>query len=108
MSNKENDCIFCKIIKGEIPCTKVYEDNDVLAFLDIKPVNPGHTLVIPKKHCENLLDCADKELNSVMKVVRELSNKIIKDGAGGVKVVCNNGQPAGQIVFHLHVHIIPF
>ena len=102
------NCLFCKIINGEIPCTKVYEDNTVLAFLDIKPVNPGHTLVIPKKHCENLLDCKEQQMNAVMQVVQKLSNERISEGAAGVKIVCNNGSASGQIIFHLHFHVIPF
>ena len=101
-------CIFCKIITGEIPCTKVYEDDDVLAFLDAKPINPGHTLVVPKRHCENLLDCGEKELNAVMRAVQKISREKVKNGAAGVKVVCNNGKAAGQIIFHLHFHVIPF
>lgn len=102
------DCIFCKIIKGEITCAKVYEDEKVLAFLDISPVNYGHTLVIPKEHFTNIFDLPEDLLGETMKVVKKLSS-VIKDAlrADGINLGMNNGQAAGQIVMHAHIHIIP-
>ncbi len=103
----KTDCIFCKIIKGELPSTKVYEDEDVLAFLDIKPVNPGHTLVIPKKHFKNVHDMPDEMFAKVAVASKKISDAILKLGAKGVNIGMNNGEAAGQIVFHAHVHVMP-
>lgn len=100
-------CIFCKIIKGEVPSTKVYEDNDVVAFLDIKPVNPGHTLVIPKKHYESIHDMPDELVGKVAIAAKKIADAILKIGAKGINIGMNNGTHAGQIVFHAHVHVIP-
>jgi histidine triad (HIT) family protein len=103
-----NDCIFCKIVKGEIPCSKIYEDSNVLAFLDIKPINPGHTLVIPKKHFINVFDSAEEDWSSVMKAVRTVSFAVKKAvDADGLNIMSNNGINAGQVVMHAHTHIIP-
>ncbi len=101
------DCIFCKIIKGEIPSTKVYEDADVFAFLDIKPVNPGHTLIIPKKHFENIHETPDDVLAKVVIVAKKIADAIVKIGAKGVNIGMNNGAIAGQSVFHAHIHVMP-
>jgi histidine triad (HIT) family protein len=101
-------CIFCKIIKGEIPSSKVYEDEKVFAFLDIGPVNKGHTLVIPKEHHETIVDVPDDLLKDVIVVVKKLS-KTVKNGVGadGFSVLTNNYEAAGQVVPHAHFHIIP-
>jgi histidine triad (HIT) family protein len=102
------DCIFCKIVAGEIPAEKVYEDADTLAFLDITPVNPGHVLVIPKKHYKNILDIPEAEWLRVMQTVHRLAPKIKEAvGADGVNITTNNEPAAHQIVMHSHVHIIP-
>ena len=103
-----NDCIFCKIVKKEIPCNKIYEDNDVLVFLDIAPVNAGHALVIPKKHFVNIYETPEDILIEMMKAVKKISHAI-KDGlsADGINVTMNNDPAAGQVVFHSHIHIIP-
>ncbi|MBI2232885.1 MAG: HIT family protein [Candidatus Aenigmarchaeota archaeon] len=102
------DCLFCKIIRGEIPSRKVYEDKDSVAFLDINPANPGHTLVMPKKHAENIFDADDEMLGRVIVAAKAISKKI-KDSlnADGINVIQNNGRHAGQIVNHIHFHIIP-
>ncbi len=100
-------CVFCKIVNGEIPSTKIYEDENVLAFLDIKPVNPGHTLVIPKKHYENIHDMPDEMVARVAVTAKKIADAIIKTGARGVNIGMNNGVHAGQIVFHAHVHVMP-
>ena len=101
-------CIFCKIIKGKIPCTKIYEDKNVLAFLDISPVNKGHALVMPKKHFDTLMDVPDDLLCEAMKIVKKLSKAVMKAvKADGINISINNYKAAGQLVPHLHVHIIP-
>lgn len=103
-----NDCIFCKIIRGEVPCTKVYEDENVLAFLDIGPINKGHTLVIPKEHYTNILDIDEKALDEVSHVVRRLAPIVKKVmNADGINIMSSNGKAAGQSVMHSHIHIIP-
>ncbi|MBI5401042.1 MAG: HIT domain-containing protein [Candidatus Yonathbacteria bacterium] len=102
------DCLFCKIIAGEITSTKVYEDDIALAFLDIHPVNIGHTLVIPKAHHTNLYDTPDATIAHMITVVKKLSIAVKSAlSADGVNVEINNDPVAGQIIFHAHIHIIP-
>ncbi|MBI4918452.1 HIT family protein [archaeon] len=102
-----DNCIFCKIIKGEIPCEKIYEDEYTLAFLDIMPVNEGHTLVIPKKHSEQLILNHDGDLHHVMDTIRKVVPIILKAvKADGWNLGVNNGKAAGQAVFHTHFHLI--
>lgn len=102
------NCIFCKIINGEIPAKKLYEDDKVLAFMDASPQSKGHTLVVPKKHYENIYDIPDEELMEVIKKVKEIST-FLKDRLefDGLNIKQNNGECAGQTVFHIHFHIIP-
>ena len=102
------DCIFCKILKGEIPCSKVYENNKVLAFLDIGPVHKGHTLVIPKEHYETILDIPEDLLKEVIAVTKKVS-KAVKQGveADGISIGQSNFKAGGQVVPHLHFHIMP-
>ena len=103
-----NDCLFCKIVSKEIPCEKIYEDKDFLAFLDINPVNQGHTLVIPKKHSRTILEMSDKDTKEIMIVVRKIANKIKKSlKTDGINIMINSESAAGQIIFHTHIHIIP-
>lgn len=103
-----SDCIFCKIVNGEIPSKKIYEDENIFAFLDIQPKSAGHTLVIPKKHFENIYDIPENTLCEVMKVVKILSKRINERlSPNGIYVRQNNGESVGQSVFHYHVHIIP-
>lgn len=104
----ENECMFCKIAKGEMPAKKVYEDADTVAFLDINPANPGHTLVMPKKHAENIFDVGEEELKKTMNVVKDIATKLKENmSAAGVNVLQNNGRHAGQLVSHIHFHVIP-
>ena len=104
----EGETIFSKIIRHEIPAEIVYEDEDVLAFLDISPNNPGHTLVIPKTPTRNLFTIDAESWAKVMEAVRLLAPKIKEAvGADGINIMMNNEHVAGQIVFHAHVHIIP-
>lgn len=100
--------IFEKIVDGEIPCTKVYEDSNFLAFLDISPASVGHTLVVPKKHCRNIFDMPDEIAGEYLKVVAKLSRAIKKAlNPAGLSISMNNEPAAGQIVFHAHIHLIP-
>jgi len=102
------DCIFCKIIRGEIPSHQVYEDDKVLAFLDITPVNPGHTLVIPKAHYENLLDLPEEGAKNLIVAVKKIAGAVVAaTGAEGFNLGLNNGAVAGQMVGHVHFHIMP-
>ncbi|MBW2990958.1 HIT family protein [Candidatus Woesearchaeota archaeon] len=101
-------CIFCKIVKGEIPSNKIYEDNEFLAFLDIAPVNPGHALVIPKLHCKNLLDFPKAEETDLLEFIKKVAKAVVKaTKAEGFNLGMNNGRVAGQLVDHAHFHIIP-
>lgn len=106
--NAEKDCIFCKIVAGEIPAHKVYEDEKTYAFLDRTPINQGHTLVIPKKHAADVFEIEESEWQAVMKTARVVAHALEKAlGAEGVNVDTNNRAAAGQVVFHSHVHVIP-
>jgi histidine triad (HIT) family protein len=101
-------CIFCDIIDGKIPSSKVYEDDDVLAILDVSQVTYGHTLVMPKKHIENILEADENTIVKCSKVISSLSKQIIHNtGAVGCNILNNCGEVAGQTVHHLHFHIIP-
>ncbi len=100
--------IFCKIINGEIPSAKIYEDDDVLAILDLSQATKGHTLVLSKKHFANLLEIEDYEYLKVMATVKELAKAIVKTfKADGVNIINNCNEAAGQTIMHFHVHIIP-
>jgi len=102
------NCIFCKIVRGDIPAFKVYEDDHVLAFLDIAPVNPGHVLIIPKLHSANLDDVDDLMLAYLMRAVKQIGQAMKKSlGTAGYNVIINNGTVAGQLVDHCHIHLIP-
>lgn len=100
--------IFEKIIAGEIPSNKVYEDETTFAFLDAEPINPGHTLVVPKQPYRDIYEISKEDFGAVMETVRKLS-PVIKEavGADGINIGINNDAAAGQEVFHLHVHIMP-
>ena len=105
---EHKDCIFCKIVRGEIPSHKVYEDDDVLAFLDISQVTKGHTLVISKKHYDNFLSTPKEDMHKVMDVAQRIGQvQIMRLGAKGVNILTNVNKEAGQSVYHFHVHVIP-
>jgi len=102
------DCIFCKIIAGEIPCARVYEDERILAFLDIGPIARGHTLVVPKGHFPTLLELPESEGEALLRALRLVAGAVMKETrASGFNCIQNNFAPAGQTVFHSHWHIIP-
>ena len=103
-----DDCLFCKIIKGEIPSSKVYEDDDVIAFLDISQATKGHTLVVPKKHYDNFLTTPKEVMHKVMDVAQRIGQaQIMMLGAKGVNILSNVNKEAGQTIMHFHVHVIP-
>ena len=102
------DCIFCKIIKGEIPSSKVYEDEEILAFKDINPAAPIHILVIPKKHVKSLLELEDEDyelVGKIQKVINKLAHQLNIEEEG-YRVIVNCGKDAGQEVMHLHFHLL--
>ena len=102
------DCIFCKIINKEIPGKIVYEDDVCLAFLDLSQTTLGHTLVIPKKHYDSILECDKDTLGHVMNVAKDIANSYeLKLNAKGFNILTNVHEVAGQTVHHFHVHIIP-
>ncbi len=102
------DCIFCKIIAGEIPSSKVYEDEQVLAFLDISQVTPGHTLVVPKEHFRNMLEMDREAASQLFACIPTIARKVMKaTDAKGMNIINNNEEIAGQTVFHTHVHLAP-
>ncbi|MBN1326207.1 HIT family protein [Candidatus Falkowbacteria bacterium] len=102
------DCLFCQIISGEIPATKVYEDDKILAILDIHPVNPGHTLVMPKKHFTHLLETDEETATAMILATKKIALGVINGlNLDAFNLELNNGRIAGQIVPHLHWHIVP-
>lgn len=104
----KNDCVFCAIAAGEIPCFKVYEDDLVLAYLDINPFAEGHTLVIPKAHTTGLLDTPAETLKEVVVRVQKIAAHIKATlPCDGFNILQNNGAAAGQTVPHVHFHIVP-
>ena len=102
------DCIFCKIIKGDIPSYKLYEDNDIFVFLDINPVSKGHLLVIPKEHYENIFETPTEVLGKINQICKKMA-LICKErlDATGVNVLNASGKDAQQTVFHIHYHVVP-
>ena len=105
---KDTSCIFCKIANGTIPSYKVYEDNDVIAFLDVNPASRCHTLVVTKEHFSNMTTCPKAILDKVFEVAQTIAQaQIAQLGATGVNVLTNCGESAGQSVPHFHIHIIP-
>ena len=103
-----SDCLFCKIVEGEIPSSKVYEDDDILAFKDINPARPVHVLVIPKKHIAGLGDASAEDALLLGKLLVAARRVAEETGVAqsGFRTVINHGQHAGQSVFHVHVHVI--
>jgi histidine triad (HIT) family protein len=102
------DCLFCKIAHKEIPSEVIYEDDHVLAFLDVHPLTTGHTLIIPKIHSENLLDLPDEEIGPVFKAVKIVTGLLQeKLSPKGFTIGINHGRISGQTIDHLHIHVIP-
>lgn len=109
MENLVDDCLFCKIIKGDVPSYTVFENDDVKAFLDISQVNPGHVLMIPKKHIVNLFDYTNEDAKKYLQYIPEIAKAIKKafPNVTGMNITTNNGEVAGQVVMHSHIHFIP-
>lgn len=104
----EKDCQFCKIVRGELPSSRIYEDTETIAFLDINPQNAGHTLVVPKKHYEYIYDVPDEEVAHLFKVAKRVACAVKRGvNAGGISITQHNEIGAGQDVFHVHVHVMP-
>ncbi|HUT35691.1 MAG TPA: HIT family protein [Planctomycetota bacterium] len=102
------NCIFCKILAGQIPSERVYEDEQAVAFLDINPVAPGHTLLVPRAHHANLLETPHEVLSALLAAAPRVARAVMEaTGAEGFNFVQFNGACSGQVVFHLHFHIIP-
>jgi histidine triad (HIT) family protein len=103
-----DDCIFCKIINGDIPCTKVYETDRVLAFADINPIADGHTLVIPKAHAENIWEISEEDLSAIHLAAKRVANGMrVALNPNGVAALQLNGGGVGQVVMHYHLHLVP-
>lgn len=103
------DCVFCRIVRGEASASVVYENEGVLAFLDIRPINEGHTLVIPKRHYAHIWELPEAEVARVFITARRIAGALREAlGAAGIRIVQLNDRAAGQEVFHLHVHVIPY
>jgi len=104
----DTHCIFCKILRGEIPAEKIYEDSTTMAFLDIKPINPGHILVIPKEHYVNAYDIPSNIFAHMAETAQKMALAQKKSlEVENVNIYMNNGEHAGQVVFHAHIHVIP-
>lgn len=105
---QKTDCLFCKIVAGDIPCYKIWENDHFLAFLDIKPINLGHTLIVPKNHADDLFDLSAENLTGLGGAVQTVA-QMVKTGteADGINIGMNNGPAAGQLIFHAHLHVIP-
>ena len=105
---KDNNCIFCKIANGEIPSSTLYEDDMVRVILDISPATKGHALILPKEHYTNLYEISDEMASHAIKVAKKMAKKMQEElGGEGLNVLQNNGELAGQTVFHYHMHLIP-
>jgi histidine triad (HIT) family protein len=103
----QRECTFCSIIEGKLPCFKVYEDEDTVAFLDINPIVPGHTLLMPRRHIPSLVEMPEALLGKVFKSAKLIGKAFYSMNYTGVNYLINEGSDAGQIIFHLHCHIIP-
>jgi histidine triad (HIT) family protein len=104
----DESCIFCKIVRKQAPASVIYENETALAFLDIRPINIGHTLVIPKVHYVDIFDIPENELINVCKVSKQISFAVKKaTNSDGISIIQQNGKAAGQDIFHLHVHVVP-
>ena len=105
---KDENCIFCKIIAGEIPSRTIYEDSDFKVILDVNPASKGHALILPKDHCANIYEISEELLVKAVKLAKKLASHMTEVlHCDGLNVLQNNGEVAGQTVFHFHMHLIP-
>lgn len=104
-----DDCLFCKIVRGDMPCFKIYEDEKSLSFLDIHPINPGHALVIPKADdTKNILDVSPEDWMATTEAARKVAHLLEKAlDPDGINIIMNNRSEAGQVIFHPHIHVVP-
>ena len=108
MKITDPNCIFCKIIAGDIPSKTVYEDDDFKAILDVSPAAKGHVIILPKNHAKDVLALSDDDASKIFAVAKKIAKVQMEAfGCDGVNILQNNGEAAGQTVFHLHVHVIP-
>lgn len=109
MAELDKDCLFCKIIRGKVPSYTVFENDDVKAFLDLSQVNPGHTLMVPKKHITNFFDYTTEDAQRFLQYIPAIANAIknYDSKITGMNITTNNGASASQVVMHSHVHFIP-
>ena len=108
MNWMNKNCIFCKIVRKEVPASIIYEDSEVMAFLDIRPLSEGHTLIIPKEHYETIFDIPEDLLMQVHKAAKHIAVAVkVGVNANGISIIQQNGRAANQDIFHLHVHAIP-
>jgi len=102
------ECIFCKIIVGDVPSERVYQDDDIVAFLDISPVTKGHVLVVPRQHYKDVYDIPEELLGKMVAVLKKIASSVVEAaGADGFNIGMNNGEASGQVIFHAHMHLIP-
>lgn len=109
MAELDKDCLFCKIIRGEVPSYTIFENDDVKAFLDLSQVNPGHTLMVPKKHIANFFDYTADDAQRFLKYIPAIANAIknYDPKITGMNISTNNGASANQVVMHSHIHFVP-
>ncbi len=104
----DSECVFCKVIGGDLPSHTLYQDDQLIAILDISPINPGHTLLVPKAHTVNVMEMTPEDTGAVFAAARRLAPAILKSvGAESFNLSTNVGRAAGQVVFHTHIHLIP-
>jgi len=104
----DESCIFCRIVRGQAPVSTIYEDETTMVFLDIRPLNMGHTLVIPKAHYVDIFDIPEKNLSQVHIVTKQIAAAVKKaTNADGISIIQQNGKAAGQDIFHFHIHVVP-
>lgn len=102
------DCIFCKIANGEIPSASIYEDDEFKVILDLGPLAKGHALILPKAHCANIYEASDEMVSKAFRLAKKMAGRMTEAlGCDGFNIIQNNGEAAGQTVFHLHIHLIP-
>jgi histidine triad (HIT) family protein len=103
-----DECIFCKIIRGELPAEKIYEDDKIFSFLDLRPSSKGHSLIVHKVHTPDFQTAPDQILIELMPPIKKIAEAVMKTtGAEGYNLSANNGKVAGQVIFHLHFHLVP-
>ncbi len=102
------NCVFCRIIRGELPSTRICEDERAIAFMDNRPISEGHSLIVSKKHYESIFDIPVEELAYLVGILKKVAVALNKsEGPDGIRIIQNNGVAANQVVFHFHIHVIP-